>query len=108
MIEESQKNMDIALLEERIKSKADIEINKHDALVEAFKNRHVVYFGKIYEKDNKFLIKIGSIKEIQIRAKSLLNDLGLFTLLKIFECPRNEVLKNLNIMMKNIHLMKHF
>jgi prophage antirepressor-like protein len=80
-----------ALKNEGEKTKKEIEKNKHNAIIEAFRDRYLVYFAKICEKDDgKWLIKIGSTKELQIRVPTLLKDFKFLTILKVFECPKNE------------------
>lgn len=88
---ETKEQKELALKQETKKTKKLMEKNKHNALIEAFKDRYLVYFAKICEKDDgKWLVKIGSTKELQIRVQTLLNDFGSFTILKVLECPRNE------------------
>jgi len=88
---ETKEQIELALKHENDKTKKEIEKNKHNALIEAFRDRYLVYFAKICEKDDgRWLIKIGSTKELQIRVPTLLNEFGSFTILKVFECPRNE------------------
>lgn len=76
--------------EETKKMKELMNINRHNSFIEAFKNKYVVYIAKIKDKDDKQIIKIGSTKEIQIRAMSLIKLYKTFTIIKVFECPRNE------------------
>lgn len=76
--------------EETKKMKELMDINKHNSFIEAFKNKYVVYIAKIKDKDDKQIIKIGSTKEIQVRAMSLIKLYKTFTIIKVFECPRNE------------------
>jgi prophage antirepressor-like protein len=87
----SQEEIALALEKAAEKHKADLAKAEHNALVEAFKDRYVVYFGKICEKDNKSLIKIGSTKQIQIRVRDLIKEFKSFTIFKVFESPRNEM-----------------
>jgi hypothetical protein len=70
-----------------------VDLNKHNALVEAFRDRYVVYIAKIKNENNKILIKIGSTKELQNRVKTLEKDYKTFTIIKIFESLRNEALE---------------
>jgi prophage antirepressor-like protein len=68
----NEEKIKIAIDKEAKKYKKDLEVANHEALISAFRDKYVVYFGKIYDKDNdKFLLKIGSSKQIQIRSSSL-------------------------------------
>lgn len=88
---ESNNNFELALKLEAENCKKIIELNNHNALIDAFKNKYVVYFGKIKEfDDGKILIKIGSSKQIENRIHSLTKDYNNFMLIKVFEVLRNE------------------
>ena len=88
---ETKEQIKLALKQINEETKREIEKAHHNALVEAFIDRYLVYFAKLCEKDDgKWLIKIGSSKEIQNRSLTLLKEFGSFTVLKILECPRNE------------------
>jgi prophage antirepressor-like protein len=50
----------LALEKEADKMRKTVELNKHTSLVEAFKNKYIVYISKIKNIDDKILIKIGS------------------------------------------------
>jgi prophage antirepressor-like protein len=70
---ELQKNLEdkeLALKHEAEKMKKIIDLNQSNSLVEAFKDRYLVYIAKIKDENNKILIKIGSTKEIQNRIKT--------------------------------------
>lgn len=88
---ETKEQIELALKQVNENSKREIEKADHNALVEAFRDRYLVYFAKLCEKDDgKWLIKIGSTKEIQNISLTLLKEFGSFSVLKILECPRNE------------------
>jgi len=89
-IQESENKFKLALEEEAKKMKEIVELNKHTSLVDAFRNKYIVYIAKIKDIDDKILIKIGSSKEIQNRVLTLIKDYKTFNLIKIYECPRNE------------------
>ena len=89
-LNESNDNIENALKLEANKMKEIIDKNQNNALVDAFKDRYVIYIAKIKEKNNKILIKIGSTKEIQNRVKTLEKEYNTFNIIKIFDCPRNE------------------
>ncbi len=78
---------------ELFKSKAEDSI--HSSYIEAFSNKYVVYFGKIkkinIEGQTKWLVKIGSTKQINVRAEDLEDELGDMHIFKVFECPCNEM-----------------
>ena len=90
LINNNQLEIEKALKLEGDKMQNIIEINQHNALVEAFRDRYVVYIAKIKDIDNKILIKIGSTKELQNIVKTLIKEYNTFNVVKIFECPRNE------------------
>lgn len=75
-----------ALEEEAKKTKKIVELVQHTAFVEAYKNKHVVYFGKIKDIDNKILIKIGSTKDTNYRETGLIKTFGDIKIFKVFEC----------------------
>lgn len=88
---ETKKAISFALKQEADKHAKHIEQVQHDTLVEAYKGRYLVYFGIIKELEpGKFLLKIGSTKDIAIRSQSLISQFGSFTIFKIFECSSNE------------------
>jgi prophage antirepressor-like protein len=98
----NEEKIKIAIDEEAKKYKKDLEVANHEALISAFRDKYVVYFGKIYDKDNdKFLLKIGSSKQIQIRSLSLNKQYtsGIkcqesyksFNIFKVFEVSMNEM-----------------
>jgi prophage antirepressor-like protein len=79
--------------ESRVATKRMTEDNTHRTLVEAYKgpNRYVVYFGKIRDEDDGFsLIKIGSTKDLDVRARELKREFGNIKIFKVIECLRNE------------------
>lgn len=80
-----------ALEQEANNTKKNMKEATNNALIQAYTNKSVVYFGKIYDKeDNKFLLKIGSTIEVQNRSKDHIRDFGTFTILAIYECLTNE------------------
>jgi prophage antirepressor-like protein len=81
----------IALEKEGNRNKIELEKVQHNALIDAFKDKYVVYIGKIYENDGKYLIKIGSTKQIQNRARDLNKEYKSFNIFKVFECLTNEM-----------------
>lgn len=95
----NEEKIKIAIDEEAKKYKKDLEVANHEALISAFRDKYVVYFGKIYDKDNdKFLLKIGSSKQIQIRSSSLnkqytsgIDSYKSFNIFKVFEVSMNEM-----------------
>jgi len=89
------------------KMKSLMELQKHNAYIEAFKNRYVIYIAKIRDQDNKIIIKIGSTKEIQVRAQTLTEQYKTFCIIKIFECPRNEEFEKFLHKHQNIKIYKY-
>jgi prophage antirepressor-like protein len=88
---ETKEAISFALKQEADKHAKHIEQVQHDTLVEAYKGRYLVYFGIIKELEpGKFLMKIGSTKDIVTRSQSLISQFGSFTIFKIFECSSNE------------------
>lgn len=60
----------------------------HKALIDAFADKYVVYFGKIRDlHDDVQLIKIGSTKDLRVRAINLVDDFGSMDIFQVFECP---------------------
>lgn len=115
-LDNKEKDIQLAIEKEANKYKKDVEKVTHAALISAFKDKYVVYFGKINIKpiddipSDKFLIKIGSTKQIQIRSLSLnkqftietngntslqelniLDNYNNFNIFKVFEVPINEM-----------------
>lgn len=82
------------LAEEANKLKVACELNRHEALVSAFKgpDRPVVYFGLILADDGestKRLTKIGHTADVAVRATGLAAEFGSFRYLEIFDCAAN-------------------
>lgn len=72
------------------KHKQEIAMARHTSLLEAFKGRQTVYFGKIRDMEGgKSLIKIGSSDDLKSRVPSLQKEFGSFTLFHIFEVEIN-------------------
>ena len=86
---ELENNFQKALELEAKKYKNKIDHDKHNVIIEAFNNKYLVYLAKICQKDNKFIIKIGSTKDIQQRSNDLVNYYGSFTLFQVYETPMN-------------------
>lgn len=82
----TQEQIQKALEEEAKKVQFTLKQNTHDAFVEAYKNKNVVYFGEIYEIDGKKLIKIGSTKDTNYREHGWLKTFGNIYIFKVFEC----------------------
>lgn len=81
-----EKGVQQALEQEAARHKREVEMATHRSLVEAFRNRPVVYFGKIREEaDGKTLIKIGSTNDIFNRMFSLTREFGSMTLFHVIE-----------------------
>ncbi len=82
----TQEQIQKALEEEARKVEFTLKKNTHDAFVEAYKNKNVVYFGEICEIDGKKLIKIGSTKDTNYRENGWLKTFGNIYIFKVFEC----------------------
>jgi len=104
---ETSEQIKIALEQEANKNKLIIQKNQHDALVEAFKDKYIVYFAKISEKDGKYIIKIGSTKELDIRVPKLIKQYETFYIFKVFECPMNEAFEKFLHTHQNIKKYKY-
>lgn len=104
---ETKEQIRLALDEEYIKNTLLVEKSEHNALVQAFTNRSVVYFGKIYDKNGKSLIKIGSTKELNIRSSTLIKEYDSFMIFKVFECPMNESFEKFLHHHENIKIYKY-
>jgi hypothetical protein len=63
---------------------------RHTSLIEAFKGRPVVYFGRIREHEGRWLIKIGKTDHLQTRAGHLVGEYGAMSFFHAFECSMNE------------------
>ena len=86
-------------IEQAIKKEAEKYIvsndqANHNALVSAFKDKYVVYFGKIKTIEDKILIKIGSTQNVTQRAKDLVKDFGSISFFKMIECPLHETFEH--------------
>lgn len=114
----NEEKIKMALEEEANKYKKDLEKITHNTLISAFENKYVVYIGKINinpiynsSENSKFLIKIGSTKQIQIRAQSLnkqfSNNNNSFSLIKVYEVPMNEMFEKFLHHHKNIVKYKY-
>ncbi|QIG60063.1 BRO N-terminal domain containing protein [Dishui Lake large algae virus 1] len=85
-----EKGIQKALEDEAAKYKREVELARHQSLIEAFRNRSVVYFGKIKEMpDAKCLVKIGSTDDIFNRLFSLNRDYGSVVLFHVIEVAMN-------------------
>lgn len=88
---DAEERIATALAREAQKYKDLTSILQHNALVDAFRDRYVVYFGKIRDmEDGRTLIKIGSTKLIKQRSNDLIIQHGTYTMFKVFECACNE------------------
>ncbi len=96
------KNSEIIKIKKEFKN--ELKINRHEILLETYKDKRCLYIGEIEE--NKF-IKIGSSKEINGRYIQLKNKYDHFYFLDIFECNNfREVEENIltdPIIKKNLY-----
>lgn len=69
----------------------------HQSYIEAYANKYIVYFGKIRRieahGEMKWLVKIGSTKNIKTRASDLEDEFGSMQIIKCIDCPCNEQLE---------------
>lgn len=87
-----EKGIADAIQHEANRHKHEIELIKHKVLVNAFKKRNVVYFGKIRDEENdKSFIKIGSTDDISVRITSLQKEFGSVILFHVIEVPFNRM-----------------
>lgn len=78
------------LIEKLDESKKKIDVTQ-SALLKAYHNKEVVYFGRIGERDGKMLIKIGQTKDIWTSfTERHTTDYGQIELIQAFECQLNE------------------
>lgn len=75
-----------ALMEEAKIFMIDRDNIVHESLVNANKQKHVVYIGVIKMHDNKKLVKLGSTDDIARRSTELADFFGSFKLVKVLEC----------------------
>jgi prophage antirepressor-like protein len=91
MAEEKAKCFSRLASEEKVRCQNIIDRANHDALVKAFKDIYVVYFGIIrYTPDGRMLIKVGSSKHVQIRVESEVAQYGGMTLFQVIPCDMHE------------------
>lgn len=66
-------------------------LTRHNTLVDAHKNKYLVYFCLLESRDGGFMmVKIGSTKDIVRRASDLANEYGNAHVLFVFEAGQNE------------------
>lgn len=79
---------------ERYKEQANEAIKKadnakHEAILEAFNHKYIVYYGHVKNIGDKKLIKIGSTQDIKDTNNRHLKDFGSFKLFFAIECSTN-------------------
>jgi prophage antirepressor-like protein len=72
------------------KYKKQVENAEHNALLNAYHKKYIVYFGKIKYINGKTLVKIGSTKDIKNRIIDLIKIFGNMEIFRVFECATNE------------------
>jgi prophage antirepressor-like protein len=97
VIREIQKNnkYEVDSLKKELKRTQEMVISEkrlatHEALLQAYHNKHVVYFGRIREMDGKTLVKIGETKDIRATfVERHPIDYGPIELIHAIECQTN-------------------
>lgn len=75
---------------EKFYNKRNEEEKIHNALIQLFDKKNVVYLGKVGEaEDGSIYVKIGCSDDIKTRSPSLLTQFGQFVILELFECSCN-------------------
>ncbi len=75
---------------ERILAQKNIEKERHITLINAHKNKRVLYFTKLQEHDNeKYVIKLGFSNNIEARQRALVTSFGESTFIDMYECNQN-------------------
>lgn len=91
LAETIQEQIQIALKVEAEKYKFKEYQTKHDALIEAYHNKNVVYFGYVkFEEDNHVKIKIGSTNNISGRSEEHRKNFGTYYLFNVIETQMHE------------------
>lgn len=72
----------------------NVEKIKQDSLIEANKNKNIIFIGKIKNIDDKILIIIGYTNDIYTQNNNLTNLFESFSIINILECDKNETFKN--------------
>lgn len=71
-------------------NKRNEEEKIHNALIQLFDKKNIVYLGKVGEADDgSIYVKIGCSDDIKTRSPSLLTQFGQFIILELFECSCN-------------------
>ena len=93
-------------LKEKAEDYKNIEYKaNHNALVEAYRNKDVVYFGYVKFNDDKVKIKIGSTGDIYSRSKTHTENFDIFYLFHVIESPMH---KNFERFLHNHDMIKSF
>jgi prophage antirepressor-like protein len=74
---------------ERTLAKKNIEKERHFTIINAFKNKRILYFTKLQQHDEKYVIKLGYSNNIEARQRALVTSFGDSTFLNVFECNQN-------------------
>lgn len=77
-------------------ARANIEMERHNALLSSFKNKNVLYLSKLKEMpNNTYILKIGYTDDISNRHRMLCTNFGSSTFLHVFECNNNRKLEKM-------------
>lgn len=75
---------------ERTLAQKNIELERHNTLINAFKNKRILYFTKLQQHDpDKYIIKLGFSNNIEARQRALVTSFGSSTFLHVYECNQN-------------------
>lgn len=87
--EEKQIAIEAALREKAVEQENLLRQNSHETLLAAFRKKPVVYFGRIRTESDKWLVKIGSTDDLDVRVPGLVGELGSFQLFHVIECSQH-------------------
>lgn len=78
------------LEQEAEENKKRIKMADHNALVAAYRDKNVVYFGRIRKIGDKTLVKMGKTDDIHRRSGELKETFGSVEFFHVFEMPQNQ------------------
>lgn len=74
---------------ERTLAHKNIEKERHFTIINAFKNKRILYFTKLQQHDEKYVIKLGYSNNIEARQRALVTSFGDSTFIDVYECSQN-------------------
>jgi prophage antirepressor-like protein len=75
---------------EKTLAKRNIELERHNTLIQSFKSKRILYLTKLNQyNEEKYIIKLGYSNNIEARQRALIKHFGSSTFLNVFECQQN-------------------